>query len=215
MWVNHMPGIPLQWIHGHPNFLGSNQQQGRNFNFVAVKHECGTRGAAPASNTARRGDARGTPLPTCSAVSCHVAFVFFKLTRTDAASTQADLRWIELYRPKPSIQVEIQKKKKKVQNAPFEQNIKPSFSSLHTNTPNSALCLSLSLSLTRLSLSLCFLPLSLLAVRQSASAESITWLTSVHSFFSSLSRILNLGNDIKLSILVWSLICDLWFVNLS
>ena len=66
------------------------------------------------------------------------------------------------------------KKKKKVQNAPFEQNIKPSFSSLHTNTPNSALCLSLSLSLTRLSLSVCSLPLSLLAVRQSASAESIT-----------------------------------------
>ena len=71
-----MPGIPLQWIHGHPNFLGSNQQQGRNFNLVAVKHERGTRGAAPASNAARRSNARGTPLPTCSAVSCHVAFVF-------------------------------------------------------------------------------------------------------------------------------------------
>ena len=28
------------------------------------------------------------------------------------------------------------KKKKKVQNAPFELNLKPSFSSLHTNTPN-------------------------------------------------------------------------------
>ena len=123
-----------------------------------------------------------------------------------------------LYWPKPPkrlIQAEIQKKKKKVQNAPFELNIKPSFSSLHTNTPNSALCLSLSSSLTRLSLSLCSLPLSLLVVRHSASAESVTWLTSVHSFFSSLSCILNSGNDIKLSILVWSLICDLWFVNLS
>ena len=168
-----MPGIPLQWIHGHPNFLGNNQQQGRNFNFVAVKHERGTRGAAPASNTARRGDARETPLPTCSAVSCHVAFVFSSRLaptrlrlgpiRTESSCIGRNRR----FRPKF-------KKKKKVQNAPFEQNIKPSFSSLHTNTPNSALCLSLSLSLTRLSLSVCSLPLSLLAVRQSASAESIT-----------------------------------------
>ena len=31
----------------------------------------------------RRGDVRGTPLPTCPAASCHVAFVFFKPTRTD------------------------------------------------------------------------------------------------------------------------------------
>ena len=89
-----MPGIPLQWIHGHPNFLGSNQQQGRNFNLVAVKHKRGTRGAAPASNAARRSNARGTPLPTRPAVSCHMAFVFFKPTRTDAASIRADSRLI-------------------------------------------------------------------------------------------------------------------------
>ena len=76
----------------------------------------------------------------------------------------------------------------------------------------SALCLSLSHSVTRLSLSLCSLPLSLLVVRHSTSAESITWLTSIHSFFNSLSCILNLGIEIKLSILVWSLICDLWFL---
>ena len=87
-----MPGIPLQWIHGHPNFLGSNQQQGRNFNLVAVKHRRYTRGAAPASNAVGRGDAQGTPLPTHPAVSCHVAFVFFKPTHTDAAPTRADSR---------------------------------------------------------------------------------------------------------------------------
>ena len=129
--------------------------------------------------------------------------------------------WLGPYRPELVVSAETvemadlgrnSRKKKKVQNTPFELNIKPSFSSFHTNTPNSALWLSISSSLTRLSLSLCSLPLSLLAVRHSASAESVTWLTSIHSFFSSLSRILNSGNDIKLSILVWSLICDLWFV---
>ena len=154
----------------------------------------------------------GTLLPVRLAASCHVAFIFFKLTCADAALTQAILAWISRigrnrqngwFRPKF-------KEKKRVQNTPFELNIKPSFRSFHTNTPNSALCLSLFSSLTRLSLSLCSLPLSLLAVRHSASAESVTWLTSIHSFFSSLSRILNSGNDIKLSILVWSLICDLW-----
>ena len=89
-----MLGIPLQWIHRHPNFLGSNQQQGRNFNLVTVKYGCGTRGAAPASNAVGRGDVRGTPLPTRSAASCHVVFVFFKLTRANAAPTRADLSQI-------------------------------------------------------------------------------------------------------------------------
>ena len=87
------------------------------------------------------------PRPTAS---CQVAFVFFlsRLTPTcgDVAPTRADSRWIgptrawigrigqnrwnERFRPK------FKKQKKKVQNAPFELNIKPSFSSLHTNTPN-------------------------------------------------------------------------------
>ena len=178
-----------------------------------MKHGHGTKGATPAFDAAGRSDMRGMPLPA----------------HPTAASTLADSHWIGptwatstwissinriswnrrngWFRPKL--------KKKEVQNAPFELNIKPSFSSLHTNTPNSALYLSLSPSLTHLSLSLCSLPLSLLTVRHSASAESVTWPTSVHSLFSSLSRILNSGNDIKLSILVWSLICDLWFVNLS
>ena len=89
-----MLGIPFQWIHRHPNFMGSNQQQGRNFNLVTVKYGRGTRGAAPASNAVGRGDVRGTPLPTRSAASCHVVFVFFKLTRANAAPTRADLSQI-------------------------------------------------------------------------------------------------------------------------
>ena len=69
-------------------------------------------------------------------------FFFLKPTRTNAAPTRADSRWIgptrawigrnrwnSRFRPKF-------KKKKKVQNAPFELNLKPSFSSLHTNMPN-------------------------------------------------------------------------------
>ena len=102
-----MLGIPLQWIHRHPNFLGSNQQQGRNFNLVTVKYGRGTRGAAPASNAVGRGDVRGTPLPTRSAASCHVVFVFFKLTRANSGR----LGLYQLKPPKWQIQAEIQKKK--------------------------------------------------------------------------------------------------------
>ena len=40
------------------------------------KHGCGARGAAPASNVARYGDARGTPLPTRPTASCHFFFLF-------------------------------------------------------------------------------------------------------------------------------------------
>ena len=38
----------------------------------AMKHGCGTRGAAPASDAAGRSDAIGTPLPARPAASCHV-----------------------------------------------------------------------------------------------------------------------------------------------
>ena len=135
-----------------------------------MKHGRGTRGAVPAFNAAGRGDAQGTPLPARPATSCHLAFVFFKPTRADAALTRA----VSAETAETADSGRNSRKKKKLQNAPFELNIKPSFSSLHTNTPNSALCLSLSPSLTRLSLSLCFLPLSLLAVSHSASAELVT-----------------------------------------
>ena len=41
----------------------------------AGKHGRGARGAAPASDAARRGDARGTLLPARRAASCHVFFL--------------------------------------------------------------------------------------------------------------------------------------------
>ena len=125
-----------------------------------MKHGHGTRGTALASNAARR--VRGT-----------------------AAPTWADSHWIG---PTQAVSAETadsgqnSKKKKKVQNTPFELNIKPYFSSLHTNTPNFS-SLPLSHSVTRLSLSMCSLPLSLLAMRHSASAELVTWLTSYFSYY--------------------------------
>ena len=152
--------------------------------FLAVKHGCGTRGAALASDGVGCGDARGKPLPACPAASRSImprGFCFF-LSRL--APTWLRLGPIHaesgLNQPESTVSAETadsgrnSRKKKRVQNAPFKLNIKPSFSSFHTNTPNLTLYLSLSSSLTRLSLSVCSLPLSLLAVRHSASAESVT-----------------------------------------
>ena len=62
-----------------------------------VKHGRGTKGAASASDAAGRGNARGTPLPARPAASGHVAFIFLKPTRTNAAPNRADsgLYWPE------------------------------------------------------------------------------------------------------------------------
>ena len=150
-----------------------------------MKHEHGTKGATPAFDTVGRGDMRGMPLPARPTASCHVAFVFFKPTQLRLWPIRTKSGRLGPYRHESvvsAVSVETAEmvdsgqnsKKKEVQNTPFELNIKPSFSSLHTNTPNLALYLSLSQSLTRLSLSLCSLPLSLLTVRHSASAELVT-----------------------------------------
>ena len=92
---------------------------------ISMKHGRGTKGAAPTSDAAGRGDAPGTPLPRVRLR--HVTWiprVFSRLapTRANAAPTRADLRgigptraWIGLnqpYQPKRLIQAEIQKKKK-------------------------------------------------------------------------------------------------------
>ena len=94
------------------------------------KHGRGARGATPASNAARRGHGKGTPLLVHPAASCHVFFFFQPFRR------------------------KFKKRKEKVQNTPFELNNIPYFSSSahFIQTPSS---LTLSHSVTRLSLSLC------------------------------------------------------------
>ena len=136
----------------------------------AMKYGHGTRGVAPVSDTATHEGRR------CLHVGpCHATWFFL----ADSHQRGSDLGRFTLNRAnsgcigqKSRFRRKFKKKnKKKVQNAPFELNIKPYFSSLHTNTPNFSY-LPLSQSVTRLSLSLCSLPLSLLAVRHSASVES-------------------------------------------
>ena len=113
-----------------------------------MKHGCGTRGVAPTFDAAGRGDAWGMPLPARLAESCRVVpcgFQFFLADSRRQASTWLQLGLIrvesgrlEPYRPKPPkrlIQAKIQKKKKKkVQNTPFELITIPYFSPLHINT---------------------------------------------------------------------------------
>ena len=116
------------------------------------------------------------------AMSCHVAFGQFQPTRADSSC-------IGRYG-----QFKLKFQKKMCETHRLNQILNPTFSSLHTTHQISSL--PLSHSVTRLSLSLCSLLTSLLAMKHSTSAKSVTWLTSVHSFFSSLSlsRILKSGS---------------------
>ena len=104
------------------------------------------------------------------------------------------------YRAKPlkwPIQAKIQKKKKK-RCKTHRLNLITNPTSAHfIQTPNFS---SLSLRHSSLTLSVLFASLSLLSISSVAVRHSAT--QSLHSNFSSLSRILNLVIDIKLSILV-------------
>ena len=91
-----------------------------------MKHERGTRGVALAFDAAGRSNAQGTPLPMRPAASRHVMPRGFHVLFADASQRGSDTgrfaryradsglnRPYRLYRPKRSIQAEIQKKKKK------------------------------------------------------------------------------------------------------
>ena len=125
---------------------------------------------------------------------CHATWFFFLFSRL--APTWADSRWIGLTQAVSIKTNETGKtadsgKKKKCKTHRLN------FSSLH---PNTKLQLSLTLSLIFHSLcALCLCLCLVLFVFPVAVRHSVT---SVHSFFSSLSRILNSGIDIRLSILV-------------
>ena len=130
----------------------------------------------------RCGGTQGMPLPARSAASRRVMPRGFWSVLADSrrcgfdsgqfALNRANLGRIDLNRLYRPIQAEIQKKKKKVQNAPFKPNIKPYFQLTSHKHIKQALYLSLTPSLV--SHSLCSLSTSLLAVKHLASAELVT-----------------------------------------
>ena len=109
-----------------------------------------------------------------------VSFFFSGLTpmQLRLGLIHVELGQLGPYRAKPlkwPIQAKIQKKKKKVQNTPFELNNKPYFSSLHPNTK-----LQLSLTPSLISHSLCALCLSVSALHLLCGCETLSH--SVTSF---------------------------------
>ena len=110
-----------------------------------MKHGRDTRGVAPASDVAGHDDARGTPLPTHPAMFGHMVFFFFlaDLHRHGYDSGRFVLNWANLGRINRNhrFRTKFKKKKKKVQNSPFEINIKNLTSTHFTQTPNFS-CLS-------------------------------------------------------------------------
>ena len=88
-----------------------------------MKHGCGTKGAAPASDAAGRGDALGTPLPAHPTASRRVMPRGFHVFLADLRRRGSDLGRFtrnrfnsglnQPYWPKRPIQAKIQKKKKK------------------------------------------------------------------------------------------------------
>ena len=165
---------------------------------LSRKHGRGTRGAAPASDTAGRGDTQGTPLPARPAATCHMDPTWFSPTRADAASTQADSpgirptrAWIGHIGRNGRFRPKFKKKKKKGAERTVWLNTKPYFNPVSLKRQNTSP--HISSHFTKFTLSLCSLPLCLCFVSLA---------TSIHSFFSSLLRILNSGIIIKLSILV-------------
>ena len=168
-----------------------------------MKHGRNTRDAAPAS------DAQGMPLPARPAVSCHVDSTCFSPTRADTnrrgsnsgrfARNRADSG---LNRPKRLIQAEIFKKKKKGAERTVWLISKPYFNPVSHKRQNISSfphISSLTSLVSVLSASLFRLPCCCETLSHSALTQFVA---SIHSFISSLSRILNSGIIIKLSILV-------------
>ena len=80
-----------------------------------MKHRRGTRGAAPTSDAAGRGDVQGTLLPALPAASRNIVPRGFHVLFVDScrfARNRADSGLNRPKRSKRTIQAEIQKKKK-------------------------------------------------------------------------------------------------------
>ena len=129
---------------------------------LSRKHRRGTRGAAPASDTAGRGDTQGTPLPARPASTCHVDPTWFSPTRADAASTQADSpgirptrAWIGHIGRNGRFRPKLKKKKKAERTVWLNTN--PTSAQFHSKCQNTSP--HISSHFTKFTLSLCSLPL--------------------------------------------------------
>ena len=170
------------WVCNSPLRACCSKTQFSQWRRTTVKHRRGTRGAVPASDAATRKGRLCSRVPSRPAASCHMAFVFFKPTRADAALTRA----VSAETAETADSGRNSRKKKKVQNAPFELNIKPSFSSLHTtHTKFSSLPLTLSVTHSSLTLSMLFASVS--ACCETLSQCRVSHLTHFNSFFLQLS----------------------------
>ena len=91
------------------------------------KHRCGTRGAAPASDAAGRSNAQGTLLPARPAASrCFVPHGFHVIF-TDSCRRGFDLDRNQADSGRNS----NKKRKKKVQNTPFDLILNPTLAQFH------------------------------------------------------------------------------------
>ena len=120
--------------------------------FLAMKHGCGTRGAAPTSDAAGREGCRCPRIRPRHATWFLVSFSRLAPMRLQLWPIRSESGQLGPYRPESAVSSRNSKKKKKVQNAPFEPNIKPYFQLTSHKHIKQALYLSLTPSLVSHSL---------------------------------------------------------------
>ena len=121
--------------------------------FLAMKHGCGTRGAAPTSDAAGREGCRCPRIRPRHATWFLVSFSRLAPMRLQLWPIRSESGQLGPYRPELAVSSRnSKKKKKKVQHAPFEPNIKPYFQLTSHKHIKQALYLSLTPSLVSHSL---------------------------------------------------------------
>ena len=146
----------------------------------------------------RTGDAAACASGRVVPRGSHVVFIDARRrepTRLRRARKRAESGLNRPYRPKQPIKAEIKKKKKKNPERTVLLNTNPTSAQFHSKRQNTLLTFHLThfVSVLSASVSSPSLPLCIYFISLAA---------SIHSFFSSLSHILNSGIIIKLSILV-------------
>ena len=138
--------------------------------FLAMKHGCGTRGAAPTSDAAGREGCRCPRIRPRHAMWFLVSFSRLAPMRLQLWPIRSESGQLGPYRPESAVSADSsrnsKKKKKRCKTHRLSQILNPTFNSLHTNTSNK---FSTSLSLHHSSLTL-----SLLSVDVSACCETLS-----------------------------------------